>query len=130
MVLRPTLALRAGGQHVWGRYPFHESAFLGGPRTIRGLRRQRYAGDSAAYGNAELRLTLVDRDEAFLSRFGVFGLADGGRVWLAGETSDVWHHGFGGGVFVSVMKPENVWSLAVAHSEGRTRVYLEGGFMF
>lgn len=130
MVLKPTLALRAGGQHLWGRYPFHESAFLGGPKTIRGLRRQRYAGDSSVYGNAELRLSLLDRGDAFLSRVGVFGLADGGRVWLAGESSDRWHHAVGGGVFVAVMKPENVWSLAVARSEGRTRVYLEGGFMF
>ena len=130
IVFKPTLALRVGGQQVWGRYPFHESAFLGGPFTIRGLRRQRYAGDSSAYGNAELRLTLVDRGDAFLSRIGVFGLADGGRVWLAGESSDTWHHGVGGGVFVSVMKPENVWSLSVAQSEGRTRVYLLGGFMF
>jgi hypothetical protein len=130
IVLRPTLALRVGGQHAWGRYPFHEAAFLGGPTSIRGLRRQRYAGDTAAFGNAELRLTLVDRGEAFLSRIGIFGLADGGRVWLPGESSDTWHYGYGGGVFVSVMKPENVWSLAVAQSEGRTRVYLLGGFMF
>jgi hypothetical protein len=129
IVFKPTLALRVGGQHAWGRYPFHESAFVGGA-TIRGLRRQRYAGDSSAYGNAELRLTLVDRGEAFLSRVGIFGLADGGRVWLAGESSDTWHHGVGGGVFVSVMKPENVWSFSVAQSEGRTRVYLLGGFMF
>jgi hypothetical protein len=130
MVLKPTLALRAGGQHLWGRYPFHESAFLGGPKTIRGLRRQRYAGDSSAYGNVELRLAFIDRAEAFLSRVGVFGLADGGRVWLRGESSDRWHHAVGGGIFVAVMRPENVWSLAVARSEGRTRVYLEGGFMF
>jgi hypothetical protein len=128
--LRPTLALRAGGQQVWGRYPFHESAFLGGPKTIRGLRRQRYAGDTSAYGNAELRLAFLSRDEKFLSGLGVFGLADGGRVWLSGESSDRWHHAVGGGVWVAVMKPENVWSLAVARSEGRTRVYLEGGFMF
>ena len=93
------------------------------PPAVRGRR--------SAYGNAELRLTLVDRGDAFLSRIGVFGLADGGRVWLAGESSDTWHHGVGGGVFVSVMKPDNVCELlAVAQSEGRTRVYLLGGFMF
>jgi hypothetical protein len=51
-------------------------------------------------------------------------------VWLNDESSDRWHHAFGGGVWVSFMKPENVWSLAVASSEGRVRVYLEGGFMF
>jgi hypothetical protein len=128
--LRPTLALRVGGQRVWGRYPFHEAAFLGGADTVRGLRSERYAGDRSAYGNAELRLSFLDRPDGFVSGLGVFGLADGGRVWLAGETSDRWHHAFGGGVWMAVLKPENVWSLAVAASEGRVRVYLEAGFMF
>ena len=130
MALRPTLALRAGGHQLWGRYPFHEAAFLGGSDTVRGLRSERYAGDRSAYGNAELRLAFLDRSDAFLSGLGVFGLADGGRVWLEGEDSDRWHHAVGGGVWIALMKPGNVWSLAVARSEGRVRVYFEGGFMF
>lgn len=127
---RATLALRAGGQKVFGGAPFHEAAFLGGPDTIRGLRRQRYAGDAAVFGNAELRLALVDRGETFFSRFGVFGLADGGRVFLDGEESDRWHTGVGGGLWLAVFKPGNVVSLAVARSEGRVRLYAQGGFMF
>ena len=31
----PTLALRVGGKKVWGTFPFHESAFLGGARLCR-----------------------------------------------------------------------------------------------
>jgi hypothetical protein len=127
---RATLALRAGGQKVFGEAPFHESAFLGGPDTIRGLRRQRYAGEAAVFGNAELRLALVDRGETFFSRFGVFGLLDGGRVFLDGEQSDRWHTGVGGGLWLAVFKPGNVVSLAVARSEGRVRLYAQGGFMF
>jgi hypothetical protein len=130
MPLRPTLALRVGGQRVGGRYPFHEAAFLGGADTVRGLRSERYAGDRSAYGNAELRLAFLDGRDSFVSGIGVFALADGGRVWLTGETSDRWHRAFGGGVWMAVLKPENVWSFAVATSEGRVRVYLEGGFMF
>jgi hypothetical protein len=130
IALQPTLALRAGAQKVFGGYPFHESAFLGGPYTIRGLRRQRYAGDAAVYGNAELRLALVDRGETFLSRVGVFGLVDGGRVFLRGEESDRWHTGVGGGLWLAIFKPGNVVSLAVARSEGRVRLYARGGFMF
>lgn len=51
----PTLALRVGGKKVWGTYPFHESAFLGGPgfaatglsdSHIRGFRKNRFAGDT------------------------------------------------------------------------------------
>ena len=130
VALRATLALRAGGKKVFGDHPFHESAFLGGTRTIRGLRTQRYAGDASVYGNAELRLALVDRGETFLSRIGIFGLLDGGRVFLRGEESDRWHHAYGGGLWVAIFKPGNVLSLSVARSEGRTRLYARGGFMF
>ena len=80
--LEPTLALRAGGAKVFGRYPFHEAASIGGGGSLRGLPRQRYAGDASAYGNLELRLLLVRRDRALVPRLGVFGLADAGRVFL------------------------------------------------
>ncbi|MEP7346310.1 MAG: BamA/TamA family outer membrane protein, partial [Gemmatimonadaceae bacterium] len=43
----PTLALRAGARHVWGRFPFHDAAFLGGQSTLRGWDEQRFAGRSA-----------------------------------------------------------------------------------
>jgi hypothetical protein len=128
--LEPSLALRAGGHKVWGRYPFQEAATIGGGETVRGLRRQRYAGDASVYGNAELRLLLARREGAGAGRFGIFGLADAGRVFLRGESSDRWHTAVGGGLWLSVAKAENVVSLAVARSEGRVQVYLRGGFAF
>jgi hemolysin activation/secretion protein len=128
--MQPTLALRAGGQKLLGRHPFHEAASLGGAESLRGLLRQRYLGDASAYGNAELRLLLVRRDHALVPRFGVFGLADLGRVFLEGESSDLWHTAVGGGVFLSVGNPKSVVSVALASSEGRLRFYLQGGFSF
>jgi hypothetical protein len=128
--LRPTLALRAGGKHIWGTFPFHESAFIGGPGTVRGLRLQRYAGDAAAWGNAELRLRLFEVNLLVPEEFGVFGLADAGRVFLDGEQSRRWHTGVGGGVWISFLKRENTISVAAARSEGRTRVYFGAGFGF
>jgi hemolysin activation/secretion protein len=119
-----------GGKKLWGRFPFHESAFLGGPDTVRGLRRQRYAGDASAYGNGELRLRLGDVKVLVPVDVGVFGLADAGRVWVEGEASDRWHTGVGGGVWLSILKPANTVSLAVARSEGRVRVYFQGGMAF
>jgi hypothetical protein len=128
--LAPVLALRAGGERVFGRYPFHEAASLGGSDSFRGLLRQRYIGDASAYGNAELRLLLVRRDRALVPRVGVFGLFDVGRVFLEGESSDVWHTAVGGGFFLSVADPKNVVSVALARSEGRLRFHLQGGFAF
>ncbi len=128
--LRPTLALRAGGKRVFGRYPFQEAAFLGGANTLRGLRPQRYAGDASAFGSAELRLRFGRMKLLLPSEVGIFGLADAGRVFMDGEASGRWHHGVGGGLWVAVLKPENTVSLAFARSEGATRLYLRAGFGF
>ena len=131
MPLHPTLALRAGGQRVWGRYPFHEAAFLGGAETVRGLRSERYAGDRSVYGNAELRLAfLVSQESGLLRRIGIFGLADAGRVFLEGETSDRWHTGVGGGAWLALADPSRIVSFALARSEGDLRFYLRGGLSF
>ncbi len=127
---RPTLALRVGGSKVWGSYPFFEAAFVGGSSTVRGLREHRYVGDAAAWGNAELRLDLGRYYVVLPGRWGLLGVADAGRVWLAGESSDTWHHGFGGGLWFAPLARNNTVSAVVARSEGRTGFYFRGGFMF
>ena len=128
----PTLALRVGGKHLLGgRYPYFESAFIGGPDTVRGLRRQRYAGDSSLFGQSELRLRLFDFEMLVPIDVTVFGLADAGRVWFEGEDSDTWHHGVGGGIGFTFLRPQNTFSLAAAKGdEGKVRLYFQGGFGF
>jgi hypothetical protein len=128
--LRPTLALRAGAQQIWGPYPFHEAAFLGGASTVRGLRERRYIGDASVYGNAELRLRLTRMRLVLPATLGVFGLADGGRVFLDGESSDKWHYAAGGGLWLAFLSPANTLSVALARGEGRTAFYFRTGFMF
>jgi hypothetical protein len=130
VVLQPTLALRVGGKQVWGTYPFHEAAFIGGPGNLRGLRIQRYAGDACAWGNAELRLRLFGLKLLVPEEVGVFALTDAGRVFLDGEDSRRWHMGVGGGLWMSFLGRENTVSVAAAHSEGRTRLYVGAGFGF
>jgi hypothetical protein len=126
----PTLALRVGGKRVWGNYPFHEAAYIGGHTTVRGLRAERFGGDGSLYGNAELRLALGRFMVLLPGEFGVFGLADAGRVFLAGESSNKWHTAAGGGVWFSFLSRRNTLSLAVAKSEERTGLYVDAGFMF
>ncbi len=125
----PTLALRAGGRKVLGdSIPFFESAFIGGVETVRGLREQRFAGDGALYGNAELRFRL-GRFFAFLpGTYGVFGLADAGRVFLDGESSDTWHTGVGGGLWFAFLDPGSTVTVALARGDRRTALYLRAGF--
>jgi hypothetical protein len=131
-----TLALRAGGQQVWGRYPFQEAAFIGGggffggSQTVRGLVQNRYAGDAALYGNAEVRTRLGRVTLVLPADLGVFALADVGRVFLEGEGSRKWHPGYGGGLWLSYLDRNNTASVAIAHSEGRTGLYIRLGFAF
>lgn len=128
--LQPTLALRAGGKRVWGDYPFHEAAFIGGSSTVRGFRAQRFAGEGAVYGNAELRLRIARVFIILPADLGVFGLADAGRVYLAGETSDKWHTAAGGGIWLSFLNRDATFTLAVATSQERTGLYVRAGFVF
>ncbi len=128
MPLRPTLALRVGGKQVWGNYPFQDAAYIGGASTVHLGREHRYAGDASLYGGAELRLFLTSLMLFVPADFGVFGLADVGRVYLEGETSDKWHPAAGGGIWLSFLDPGNTVSLAVAKSSERTGVYLILGF--
>jgi hypothetical protein len=126
----PTLALRAGGKRVWGRFPYQEAAYIGGNSTVRLGRENRYAGDASLYAGAELRLFLTKFYLFVPGRFGIFGLGDVGRVYLEGESSDVWHAAGGGGIWASFFDPANTISLALARSAERTGVYFRVGFGF
>ena len=128
--LRPTLALRGAGKKVFGDFPFFEAAFVGGASTVRGLREQRYAGDAAVYGNAELRLALGRVMMLLPADVGIFGLADAGRVFLEGESSSEIHTGFGGGLSLSFLTPANTVTFAFVRGEDRNGFYLRAGFAY
>jgi len=123
-----TLAARIGGILVAGTVPFQDLAYVGGGTTVRGYAEQRFAGRRGAYANVELRL-LAGR--VSLGDVGVFGLADVGRVWVTGESSDRWHAAAGGGLwFAWRHRRANTLSIALARSPERTATYLRAGFMF
>lgn len=128
--LDASLALRAGGQQLFGRYPFHEAAFIGSWDTVRGLPQNRYAGERSLFANAELRLPLTGLDLFYSGRLGVFALADVGRVYLEGEPSRRWHSSFGGGGWLAFENGRCTFSVAVARSEGDFGFYLYGGLLF
>lgn len=99
-----TLAFRAGFKGNFGDYNFYQANFLGGINELRGLARNRFAGKSVAYGNMELRKSLL-KVKSYVAPFD-FGLlihGDIGRVWVSDDTSDQWHNAVGGGVFLSIL---------------------------
>lgn len=128
--LQPTLAIRASGRKNWGAYPFHEAAFVGGWNTVRGFPEQRFAGDAALVGNAELRVALAPIFLVVPAHLGVFGLVDAGRVYRAGERSERWHSAAGGGIWLAFLNRANTVSLAAADGGEGLRLYARAGFGF
>jgi hypothetical protein len=138
---RLTLAVRAGGKWVFGDYPYQEAAYIGGGGlgrnavsepgdTLRGFRARRFGGDGAVWGNSDLRLRVSRATVLLPANWGVFGFADSGRVFLEGQSSDRWHTGYGGGIWLSFLDDRNSFSAGVAHSREENLFYVKGGFTF
>jgi hemolysin activation/secretion protein len=113
-----------------GTYPFHEAAFVGGADSLRGFATQRFAGDASAVGNAELRLHLGRYFLVLPGEYGVFALADAGRVWVDGERSRRWHTAAGGGLWFAYFRPDHTVTISVVRSAEKTAFYLAMGFAF
>lgn len=127
-----TLALRAGAERVWGNFPVHEAAFLGGSRNLRGHSFRRFAGDAAAFGNAELRAPVTRAVLIVRGTLGVLALADAGRVWYEGSSDGGWHTTAGGGAWFEFEVRDSfvgATALYAAGSDGG-RFYLSLGAPF
>jgi hemolysin activation/secretion protein len=133
--------VRAGGKKVFGIYPYIEAASigegglgagaLGEPQdTVRGYRARRYLGDSSVWGNADLRLRISRMNLILPGSWGINGFADVGRVWLQGESSDTWHTGVGGGIWISLLNDRMAFSTGFSHGKEDNLYYLKGGFSY
>src|SRR5256884_377651 len=123
-----TLALRAGGAAVSGTVPFQELVYVGGETTVRGYAEQRFAGRRGAYANVELRFPAGRLPFADV---GLFGLADAGRVWTPGESSDRWHAAAGGGLWLAWQpRRANTLSIAAPPTPDPTALYVPIAFIF
>ncbi|QHL88571.1 hypothetical protein GU926_14475 [Nibribacter ruber] len=125
-----TLAARLGGAHNFGDFPFYQANTLGGLSNLRGYRRTRFAGRSSLYQNTELRVELFKFNVyLFPGKFGLMGLVDHGRVWQDGEDSNKIHRGFGGGVWIDVLK-QAVVNATYSVGEEDKLVNVNFGFLF
>ena len=125
-----TLALRVGGAHNVGDFPFFASNTLGGNANLRGYRSTRFAGRTSLYQNLEARIELIDFAGYFgYGTIGVVGFVDNGRVWTDGESSDTWHQGYGGGLWISVFD-QVLLNNSVGFSGEETTYSVGLGFMF
>jgi outer membrane protein assembly factor BamA len=98
-----TFATRVGGATNLGDFEFFQANTLGGTTNLRGYRRTRYYGRSSYFHNTELRVKLFDANfYLFPAKVGLLGFYDYGRVWSDGERSNLWHTGFGPGLWIQV----------------------------
>lgn len=129
VLTRPILALRAGGQKLFGNFPYFDAAFLGGSRSLRTENRQRYAGDAMVHGTTELRVPIAKFPFILPLDVGALGFVDIGRVYLDGESPGGWHKGAGAGFWVGVIRPETGINVTITNNPER-RVLIHLGFVF
>jgi len=97
-----TIALRSGVSTNIGDYAFFQSNFLSGYENFRGVRRNRYAGETSNYNNAEIRMNLFKVANYVLPfDMGLLGHFDVARVWTEVDTD--WHTSSGGGLYLNAV---------------------------
>jgi outer membrane protein assembly factor BamA len=125
-----TLALRAGGNKVFGKYPFFAGATLGGKNSLRGYNDHRFSGDAALFGQAELRLFLTSIHLILKSKIGLNLFAETGRVFIENDNSSKWHLSYGIGIWAAYLNSTIIGSTYVAFSPERTTFNLGLGLGF
>ena len=120
MVSFVTLALRAGGSKVWGRYPFFAGATIGGQNNVRGYNDKRFSGDASLFGQAELRLFISEIKLILKSKLGINLFIESGRVFTPNDNADKWHPSYGAGIWIDYFNSEFIPSAYVAFSPDRT----------
>ena len=128
--LRPTLALRVGGEKTWGKVPYQEAATLGGSRDLRGFPEERFRGDASLFLGSQLRLRIGELPTLLPGSWGFTASGETGRVWFHAHDSGRWHGSYGGGIWASFIDTFTL-TLSVARSDEGTRfLYGGGGFHF
>ena len=133
-----TLALKFGGaKNTGSNIPYFKYANLGQNTNLRGYLRNRFAGDASMYFNSELRLPLgTIKNPVFPFVVGVSGFYDTGRVWYEDTDSgadpsiigrgNIWHAGYGGGIYLVPILKKYTISLSAATSKEESLLIMAG----
>ncbi len=115
---RLVFADRIGGGITGGSsFEFFQAQYLGSNEYLRGFRRERFAGRSKFYNQAELRLKIANlQTYLFPAAIGIFAFVDNGRVWVKNDNVSKMATGYGGGVWFAPLR-RIVLSVAYAVSD-------------
>ena len=124
------IANRVGGGTTFGNPEYFQLMQLGGVHNLRGYHTNRFTGKTVAYESLDFRLKLFDFTSYVVpGSFGLLAFNDVGRVWYPGQSSDKWHYGYGGGIYV-VPADLILIQAAVGISRESTMPYISVGFNF
>ncbi len=112
------LGLKGGGAISNGDIPFYKLVNIGQNNYLRGYRKNRFAGESMAFLNSDLKLQILNIVTPIVPvKFGIRGFYDLGKVYVDGEPSNTLHMGYGGGVYLIPLEKAYSLSLNMAFSE-------------
>ena len=93
--------IKLGAGHIFNdSIEYFQALSLGQNNVLRGFRKNRFSGNSMAYGSLELRIKLFEsKSYIFPGQVGLVLFNDIGRVWYTNEDSKRWHYVVGGGFY-------------------------------
>ncbi len=98
-------------------FEFFQAQYLGTEDNLRGFRKERFAGKSKFYNQAELRLKLANlKTYLFPAAFGIYAFIDAGRVWVENDQDSKMLTGYGGGFWFAPLR-RIVFTLSYAKSK-------------
>ena len=97
------LATIIGGEAILGQnYEFYDGATLGGKKSLRAYRNERFNGKTSFFQSTDLRVGFAKFRTNFIPiRMGATLGFDYGRVWIDNQDSNHWHTDYGASLFVN-----------------------------
>jgi len=102
---RLTFADRIGAGSTLGDFNFHQAQYLGNNENLRGYRKDRFAGKTKFYNQAELRWRVANfKTYLFPGALGFVFFVDAGRVWVENDNQNGMKVGYGLGFWFSPLR--------------------------
>ncbi len=93
--------LKIGGGHIINdNFEYFQGIGIGADNGLRGFRKNRFVGQTAAYGSLEFRIKVLEgRSYSLPGQVGVLVFGDAAKVWYKGANSKRVHTAYGGGLY-------------------------------